>query len=421
MRACPTEALRIRNGKAVLLENKCIDCGECFRVCPVSAISIAEDDLSELNKFKHRVALIPAVFFGQFPENISQQTICSALYKIGFTSIYEIERITGFIAQAQQDFIKSDGCPNGPISSYCPAVLRLIQVKFPGLVNNIIPLKPPVELAAIECKKGLICQGIPEEEIGLFYFTPCAAKIASVKSPVGGDKSPISGVINMSSISNRVLKLISRESINAENIDLPPAPDKSGILWALTHGEARHIKGRVLSIDGIENVIDFLEKLEDDELGKIEFIEMRACDQSCAGGILVSGNRFLTAEKLFKKAALMEEETILPGSAAKQKYMMDQIWLNKIHPRSSLALDSDMHKAMDKMQRVTRLLSNLPGIDCGLCGSPSCQSLAEDIVKNEAELPQCVFVMKEMENSGKISREEGSKIMNDIWGKSRFN
>jgi Na+-translocating ferredoxin:NAD+ oxidoreductase RNF subunit RnfB len=100
---------------------------------------------------------------------------------------------------------------------------------------------------------------------------------------------------------------------------------------------------------------------------------------------------------------------------------MDQIWLNKIHPRSSLALDSDMHKAMDKMQRVTRLLSNLPGIDCGLCGSPSCQSLAEDIVKNEAELPQCVFVMKEMENSGKISREEGSKIMNDIWGKSRFN
>jgi iron only hydrogenase large subunit-like protein len=421
MRSCPTEALRIHNGKAVLLDNKCIDCGECFRVCPVSAISVAEDDLNELKKFSHRVALIPAVFFGQFPENISHQTICSAIYKLGFTDIYEIERVAGYIAYAQHEYIKSAGCPNGPVSSYCPAIIRLIQVKFPGLVDNIIPVKPPVDLAAIECRKSFLCQGITEEEIGLFYFTPCAAKIAAVKSPVGDDKSPISGVVTMSSIYNKVLKIIRKDTEFPESSNIPISPDKKGILWALTHGEARLMNGRVLSIDGISNVIDFLEKLEDDEPGKIDYLEMRACDQSCAGGILVSGNRFLTAEKLYKKAALMEEESALPGSSTKQKFLLENIWLNKINPRTSLALDPDMHKAMDKMQKVTQLLSQLPGIDCGLCGSPSCQSFAEDIVKGEAELPQCVFVMKGMENSEKISQSEGSEIMKNIWGTNRFN
>ena len=421
MRSCPTEALRIRNGKAVLLENKCIDCGECFRVCPVSAISVAEDDLNDLMKYTHRIALIPSVFFGQFSENLSHETICAAVYKLGFTEIYEIERVTGYIAYAQQEYIKSAGCPNGPVSSYCPAVIRLIQVKFPGLVDNIIPVKPPVDLAAIECRKSLVCSGIPEAEIGLFYFTPCAAKIAAVKSPVGDDKSPITGVVTMSSIYNKVLKLIRNEIEFPETSTTTVSPDKSGILWALTHGEARLMEGRVLSIDGIENVIDFLEKLEDDEPGKIDYLEMRACDQSCAGGILVSGNRFLTAEKLYKKAGIMAEETSLQGSPTKQKFLLENIWLHKINPRTSLALDPDMHKAMDKMQKVTQLLSQLPGIDCGLCGSPSCQSFAEDIVKGEAELPQCVFILKGMENSQEINGNEGNEIMKNIWGTNRFN
>ncbi len=35
---CPSDAVRIINGKAVIDASKCIECGRCVEVCPVNAI-----------------------------------------------------------------------------------------------------------------------------------------------------------------------------------------------------------------------------------------------------------------------------------------------------------------------------------------------------------------------------------------------
>ncbi|EKD32577.1 MAG: hypothetical protein ACD_77C00048G0006, partial [uncultured bacterium] len=61
-----------------------------------------------------------------------------------------------------------------------------------------------------------------------------------------------------------------------------------------------------------------------------------------------------------------------------------------------------------------------PGIDCGACGAPSCEALAEDIVKGHAEISSCIFLRTLYEKRGELSLEEAVKIMEGIWGKSRF-
>ena len=48
------------------------------------------------------------------------------------------------------------------------------------------------------------------------------------------------------------------------------------ILWSLTNGEANHSEGRCLAIDEVHNVIEFLEKLENEEITDIDFLELRA-------------------------------------------------------------------------------------------------------------------------------------------------
>jgi len=71
MTVCPTQAIRVRKGKAIILANRCVDCGECYKACPVSAIGVEQDDLEMIFKYPVRVILIPSVLIGQFPRRIS--------------------------------------------------------------------------------------------------------------------------------------------------------------------------------------------------------------------------------------------------------------------------------------------------------------------------------------------------------------
>jgi hypothetical protein len=199
------------------------------------------------------------------------------------------------------------------------------------------------------------------------------------------------------------------------------------VKWSLTHGETDCMKDfKSLAIDEITNVIEFLEKVENDEIHGVDFLELRACDESCAGGILCSGNRFLTVDKLqnrSSKCALKsdsENPNVVKLIQNNSDYLRDNARVGKIPPRSMLKLDDNMAEAMVKMKRIYEINSSLPQVDCGICGTPSCQSLAEDIVQNDASIRQCVFVQKILEQNDKLEPGEAIRIMKSIWSDNKL-
>jgi iron only hydrogenase large subunit-like protein len=426
MRVCPTEALRVRGGKAELYDNRCIDCGECFRVCPVNAIIIEQDDFSKIFNYKHRIALVPAILIGQFPDEISPKEVYSTLHELGFTHVIEVENSADLLAEQINHYVANQDSIKPVISSFCPAVVRLIQVKFPALVDNIMLLKPPLDISATFYKKVLIDKGVAKGDIGIFYITPCAAKIAAIKSPVGEDHSEVTGVINMDVIYNKVLKVLKQKLIDVDEKPLSTSQKPQNILWSLTNGEANQVKGKCLAIDSLHNVIDFLEKVENDEITGIDFLEIRACDEGCAGGVLTTGNRFLTVDRLRKRSVSISAKNEqlpfieLPSLDQYKDYLIERMSIDPIKPRSMMKLDEDMGEAMKKMERVQRLMCFLPDIDCGSCGAPSCQALAEDIVKGKAAISHCIFLQKTMEQTRKLHPDHSFRIMERIWGKDRF-
>ena len=104
-------------------------------------------------------------------------------------------------------------------------------------------------------------EGAAREAIGVFYVTPCAAKIAAVRNPVSGKETCISGVINMDFLYNKVQLLLHKSDNDAQPIN--HALTSRDVLWPLAGGEACHFRGSQYAVDGLQNVLNFLEKRED--------------------------------------------------------------------------------------------------------------------------------------------------------------
>ncbi|MCW3804080.1 [Fe-Fe] hydrogenase large subunit C-terminal domain-containing protein [Plebeiibacterium marinum] len=421
MNVCPTEAIRINEGKARILKKRCVDCGECLKVCPVDAIYVEQDDLEKIFDYECRVALVPAVFTGQFPTAITEEEIFSEMKELGFTHVFQAEFMVDMINNLMNEQIaQNDEKPL--ISTFCPAIVRLIQVKFPALIDNIAAVKPPVDASAAFYKKMLCKQGIPESQIGIFYITPCAAKIAAIKGFGQNTNEVIDGVINMSYISNKLYHKIKNRKDSLKDLPVLPHLSSKAVQWSLTHGESDHMNGRSLAVDEIHNVIEFLGRLEDEEIPELDFLELRACDQGCAGGALLQGNRFLTVERLKIRANQLENDDEQNDDLQEYKDILQDkdLFITKIDPLPAMSLDQDFNEALKKMERIRNLMCYLPGIDCGACGSPNCQSLAEDIVQRKANLSNCVFMQRMMEKNRKLSGEHATRIIEKTWGNQRL-
>ncbi|MDL2239680.1 4Fe-4S binding protein [Bacteroidales bacterium OttesenSCG-928-L14] len=392
LKDCPTKAIRVVDGIASIDKRRCVDCGNCMRACKYNAIKVKQGSIDSIFNYKYRVALIPTVLTGQFKLDVTSDQIYQALHKIGFTHVFEEEMTSKFQMEAIRRFQKETNV-RPVISSFCPAIVRLIQVRFPMLTENLVLIKSLIDITAMSILDYFKSKNISEDEVGIFYITPCAAKMVAVVSPVGDEYTYVTETLNL----DMIYDLISKEllKINDDTQKVSRIHMTSNELkLSLTGGEAKHAFGRSLSIDGLSNVTEFLDKVDNEAIDDIDFLELRACYQSCPGGILCPDNSYLAVEKIQRRAkeADTEDADAVCHKGLDIKFDYEDIQVPSIKPRQQLGLDENISVALQKMAKMQEYLQILPGFDCGVCGSPDCQSLATDVVNGNADLSNCIIL-----------------------------
>lgn len=397
LRHCPTEAIRIRDGHAVINPDRCIDCGECIRVCPNKAKKASYQKFDSIRDYKWKIALPAPTLYGQFDNLDDIDYILQGLLDMGFDDVYEVSRAAELVSAYTRRYLKREDVKKPVISSACPVIIRLISLRFPSLCDKVLPILPPMEIAAMLAREKAHEEHpqLRDEDICVCFISPCPAKVSYVNNGFAGRKSYVNAVISISDVYFALLGVMDKRKE-------PPPVSQSGMIgigWASTGGESSAIfNDKYLAADGIENVIHVLDQIEDGNIPELEFIELNACNGGCVGGAMAVENPYIAKARLqtLRRYLPVSRNWLYNNGDESDSWIPDAYFFEELPTYQPFAqLSGSRSESFKMMADIQKIMERLPDIDCGSCGAPSCHAFAEDVVHGEAKETDCVIRMRE--------------------------
>ena len=393
MRVCPTQAVRVRHGSAEMIEDRCIDCGECIKVCPKGAVVPLTASPAGLREFDYNIAIPSPALYTQFDGDVDPGVILQALRNSGFSGAATLSWAGGVVTEVLDLFLSDYRGPAPLISSFCPSVVRLVQIKYPELVDQLLPILSPREVAAREAKLTASAEtGLPVDRIHAVYVTPCPAKLVSIVDHPGMEASYIDSAVAISDLFPLLAPAI--REVQASGVDIPETESSAGLGWAFSVNLPSTLsEERTLSVWGLPNVLRILDDIDKGRLHRYTFVECHACFEGCVSGALTVENPYVARSRALRLQHSLPKPDLTDLDEIRARHERGEFRTSvPFAVRPPRPLGRDIVTAIARMQERDRLAARLPGIDCGACGAPTCTTFAEDVVMGHAGETECVFV-----------------------------
>jgi len=408
-KSCPTGAIRVRGGCAVADPELCIDCGECIRWCRHGAMHAATATPEDLRRFKYTVALPSLTLYSQFGRDVEPGQVLAALRALGFDDVYDLSAMCDMHASATDAYLSECRGPWPKISVTCPAIIHLIQLRYPDILDNLLPIETARELAAKLLRRRLAAEkGLAPGDIGIFFITPCSAILQSIRHPEALEASYLDGAFSIAEVYGPLLKAV-RAGGPAEN---PPPVSERGLLWAMAGGEIAGMRNtNTITVAGVRDVLRVFDHIEEGKLQAVDFIEAYICPDGCISGQLTVENRYAarrTVQQIVRRHGRRADEGAAVPEEKVRAMLREHFFDLEEHlkARPVRPLGRDLREAAARRREVERVLAELPARDCAACGAPGCAAHAEDVVRGKAAREDCVFVrLERLEKANAPARE----------------
>ncbi len=382
IRNCPIKAIRFSANQALIEDDECILCGQCFVSCPQNAKEIVDgiEKAKLLIETSHKViASIAPSFIANF-NGIGINNLKTALKKIGFYDVEETA-VGATYVKNEYDRILKEEHPNILISSCCHSINLLIQKHFPQALKYLAKVMSPMQAHCNSIKKRY-----PDAKT--IFIGPCVAKKDE------GDR--YKGIVDCVLTFEELSKWLNEKNIVIDNEPFEETekgktrlfPTTGGILKTMACDNPDY---NYMAIDGVTNCIDALKDIVD---GKIKncFIEMSACVGSCVAGPIIEKKHYSFVQDylLVNNYAGKKDFNVQNEDSETYVKTFDPIYVKKDMPTDYEIMQ--ILKQMGKTKKSDEL-------NCGSCGYNTCRDKAIAIYQGKAEISMCLPFLKEKAES----------------------
>jgi serine/threonine-protein kinase RsbT len=364
--ACPTAALRLHGDSPRLLAPRCIGCTECATACPDRVFVIGGEDVRPLAD-TGSVLVVPRAFLASFAA--APAVVLSALSALGFAEIRITEEWEAALRREALDFAGRGGGPF--IAPSCPAVVALVEARFPGLIDRLAPFAPPVAAAAT---------GFPLHRLVLVAACP-AQRDAALRESCAG-RIAVAAPADLAAAVQHLLNNGAAAAGGAAAAARGTADAGRGAPAAGEAAAGQELQpAGVLRVTGLRHVVRVLELAEAGVLTGVRLLEPFACDGGCAGSSYLGVEPVVAGHRLALDRSSPAARSSTAAAAVARRHAAA--------PRTGARLHSDMATAIAMLGAIDEAARSLPGRDCGFCGAPTCAAFAEDLVLGRAGASDC--------------------------------
>ena len=375
IRNCLTKAIRYSDGHAEILQDECIDCGECVVACPRRG-NFVENDLAMVQKTMRSgqqvVASIDPSFIAEFDVSCVED-LNQVLEALGFFAAEEMA-IGAEIVSREYERIMLSGEVDVLISSVCPSINLLIRKFYPDMLKYLAPVASPLQVH---------CRRLRRQYPGAYivYIGPCYARKREARE---------TGCCDAVMMFSDLKQWLHEKGVHCHNshtqtdrgIRARRYPRQDGIVKSM----ARVLGWNRVSIDGVGDCIAALEEMRQRGANKV-FLEMTACEGSCVNGPAIRSNRY---------------ENRIHGTVAVNSYA-GEFDFGVDEPESVRVefTPDPVARAHVEEEEVERILEKLnkatahTALNCGCCGYPTCREMAQALCEGKAELDMCLPYLHE--------------------------
>jgi signal transduction histidine kinase/iron only hydrogenase large subunit-like protein len=380
VRECPVKAIRIIDGQAEVLADRCIACGNCTIVCKQGA-KVYERSIDLVKRLfltgTPVFALVAPSFVAEFEEAMDPGPFVGMLKKLGFQEVYEVGMGADLVAREYETLMNRNP-GRGYISSDCPAIVSFVEKYHPSLVGSLTPVVSPMVATARYIRKTI------GHGPRLVFIGPCIAK--------KDESIEVDAVITFTELRQMLTaRRIRPSNVEKASFASPLAgkgagfPVSRGLLQSMSL-EGNHVDQRVIVAEGRVHFQEAIREYADGHLGSMQ-LELLCCEGCIMGpGTSAGGKKFVRRQRVLNYLQGRLEN--MPTGQKPAEFPKLDLG-RSFHPddqRIANPSDDEIAKVLLRMGKFAQQ----DHLDCGACGYDTCRGHARAITQGLAEVEMCL-------------------------------